>query len=105
MPNEKENLKGVDVAPLEKEQSKNHTIPVLSISEGAHKFLIQLKDAGLINEKMEEEVFNRLMISKTDKITMDDLKRMSAIVIFEHQFSGSNEYYGIFEEEWKLLFN
>jgi len=80
-------------------------VPVLSLSERAHSFLISLKELGLVDEEMEEEILNRLMLTVDAEIGLEDMKRTAAIVIFEHQFDLSEDYYGIFEEEWKLLFN
>lgn len=80
-------------------------VPVLTLAEKAHSFLTSLKDLGLVDDQMEEEILNRLMMTRDAEISLEDMKRTAAIVIFERQFDANEEYFGIFEEEWKLLFN
>lgn len=85
------------------EQTVESTI--LDLSDAAFQFLSSLKELGLVDENMEEEILNRLMMAYSGRIGLAELKRVAAIVIFEHQFDSSDEYYGIFDEEWRLLFN
>lgn len=77
----------------------------ITLSEKAYGFLNSIKELGLVDDEMEDEILNRLMMMVDAEIGIEDMKRVSAIVIFERQFDANEDYYGIFEEEWKLLFN
>ena len=77
----------------------------VNLSERAHSFLTSVRDLGLIDEAMEEEIYNRLMMQSGQELEFEDVRKIAATVIFDRQFRSGEEYYGIFEEEWKLLFN
>ena len=80
-------------------------VPVMNLTERAHAFLTSVRDLGLIDEVMEDEILNQLMMHHGSQISLEDVRRTAAAVIFDRQFRTTEEYYGIFEEEWKLLFN
>lgn len=80
-------------------------VAAMSLSERAHSFLSSVRDLGLIDEAMEDEILNQLMMNSASQISFEDVRRTAAGVIFDRQFRAGEEYYGIFEEEWKLLFN
>ena len=85
--------------------SRQGQVPAMSLTDKAHQFLTGLRELGLIDEPMEEEIYNRLMMSSSMELSLGDVRRTAATVIFDRQFRSRDEYYGIFEEEWKLLFN
>jgi len=78
---------------------------VIVVSEKAFAFLAHLKELGLIDDAMEDEILNRLMTTEEQQVEFNSMKATAATIIFEHQFDLSEEYFGIFEEEWKMLFN
>lgn len=80
-------------------------VPMVALTERAHSLLSCLRDLGLIDEAMEEEILNQLMMGREGELSFEDVRRTAAQVIFDRQFRSGEEYYGIFEEEWKLLFN
>ena len=83
----------------------NEPTQVLRMTDRAHHFLTSVRDLGLIDSAMEEQILNQLMLATDDRLDLEDIRRTAARVIFERQFQSSEDYYGIFEEEWKLLFN
>lgn len=75
------------------------------VDNGAFKFLENLKEIGVVDPPMEEEIHNRLMLIDGNHVSLEEMKRITAVVIFERQFETQNELYGIYDEEWRLLFN
>lgn len=80
-------------------------LAMLSLGEEAQGFLDTVRELGLIDEAMEDDILNHLMLTHKGNITLGAMRRISAQIIFERQFRAGEDYYGIFEEEWKLLFN
>lgn len=78
---------------------------IVQVEQDAHRFLENLKEIGLVDPVMEEEIHNRLMLIDGQNVSLDEMKRITAVVIFERQFESQNEQYGIYDEEWRLLFN
>ncbi len=78
---------------------------IATIRPDALSFLRALKETGLIDETIEEEVVNQLVLTHHGEVGLEDMKRVVATAIFEHQFNSGDEYYNIFDEEWRLLFN
>ncbi|MFM7202144.1 MAG: DUF494 family protein [Myxococcota bacterium] len=78
---------------------------VVEMTEPAHLFLKGLRERGVVDERMEEDIINRLMVLNQPEISVVQLKKVAAIVIFEQQFELKDEDYGIYDEEWRLLFN
>lgn len=78
---------------------------VVEMTESAHLFLKGLRERGVVDERMEEDIINRLMVLNQPEISLVMLKKVAAIVIFEQQFELKDEDYGIYDEEWRLLFN
>lgn len=78
---------------------------VIQMTEPAHAFLKGLVERGVVDEKMEEDIINRLMVQSISEISLETLKRVAAVVVFEQQFELKDEEYGIYDEEWRLLFN
>lgn len=77
----------------------------VEMTEPAHQFLKGLRERGVVDEKMEEDIINRLMVQNLAEISLVQLKKVAAIVVFEQQFELKDEDYGIYDEEWRLLFN
>ena len=80
-------------------------VQMLSLGREAQGFLDAVRELGLIDEAMEDDILNHLMLTHQGKISLSAMRRISAQIIFERQFRAGEDYYGIFEEEWKLLFN
>lgn len=77
---------------------------ILQISPGANRFLIAMREVGILSETMEAHLLNKLMLDGRGHITYERIRQGVAEVVFERQFSEGESYFGIFEEEWKLLF-
>lgn len=80
-------------------------VVTLTIPERSLHFLASLREYGVLDEFLEEEVLNQLMLTLSGEVSVEDVRRTAAIAIFERQFRSGEELFGIFEEEWKLLFN
>lgn len=78
---------------------------VVQIADKAQQFLQGLRELGFVDPPMEEEILNNLMLVDGPAVSLDEMKRIAAIVIFERQFELQNETYSIYDEEWRLLFN
>lgn len=77
----------------------------LTVSDRAFRFLTILRELGIIDLTLEDEILNRLMMAQHGRIELEDVKRMAATVVFERQFDGTEEFTAVFDEEWRMLFN
>jgi Smg protein len=56
----------------------------LKISEDAYGFLIRLREMGLIDSRLQEEIIEMAMLAAEDEIGMDDIKGITAMLIFDY---------------------
>lgn len=56
----------------------------LKINDDAYGFLTRLKDTGLIDAKLHDEIIETAMLSADVEIGMDDIKGITAMLIFDH---------------------
>lgn len=56
----------------------------LKINEDAYGFLIRLKEMGLVDAQLQEEIIEMAMLAAEDEIGIDDIKGITAMLIFDH---------------------
>lgn len=56
----------------------------LKINGDAYSFLVRLREMGLIDSKLHDEIIETAMLSADAEIGMDDIKGIAAMLIFDH---------------------
>ncbi len=100
-----EMLSRLDPAFLDAGHVPERDPSVSVVGKEAMDFLFGLKDLGLVDPSIEEDILNRLLVLHRGEVSLDDMRRMAATIMFERQFSPGNEDYNVFDEEWRLLFD
>lgn len=80
-------------------------VPHARLSDEASRFLVALRDLGYLSEEMEDEALNALLVRDSGSISLADLKREVAGVLFEHQHELDSETLQLLEQEWRLAFH
>lgn len=71
----------------------------------AMDFLQMLRDLAYLDERLEEEVLNRITAQGEGEISLEQLRRAVAEVVFERQFELDTELLTLLDEEWKMVFH
>lgn len=78
----------------------------LKINEDAYGFLIRLKEMGLIDSQLQEEIIEMAMLSAEDEIGMDDIKGITAMLIFDHSPSQwKSDITDILNDRWEKIYH
>lgn len=56
----------------------------LKINDEAYGFLVRLKEMGVIDSQLHDEIIETAMLSTDAEIGMDDIKGIAAMLIFDH---------------------
>ena len=80
---------------------------VMSLTDGANRFLHALRDLGFLDGRLEAEVLDRIMGSGGGKVDFQDIRRELAILAFERRNSGEipTGLLDFLDVEWKLIFH
>lgn len=78
----------------------------LKINEEAYGFLIRLKEMGLIDADLQEEIIEMAMLAAEDDIGMDDIKGITAMLIFD-QSPGQwkSDITDIINDRWDKIYH
>lgn len=83
-----------------------NTTESLKINEDAYGFLIRLKEMGLIDRTLQEEIIEIAMLAADDEIGMDDIKGITAMVIFDHSPSQwKSDIMNIINDRWERVYH
>lgn len=78
----------------------------LKINEEAYGFLIRLKEMGLINADLQEEIIEMAMMAAENEIGMDDIKGITAMLIFDHSPSQwKSDMTDIINDRWEKIYH
>lgn len=80
---------------------------VLSLDQPASTMLDLLVDLGHLDEKLLADVNDRLLDLETPDgiVGLGDVRRVAALVIFDHMGDADPEYLRNLDLEWGLLFH
>lgn len=90
-------------APVEPGQSS--LPPGAALTGAAMGFLQMLRDLAYLDDRLEGDVLNRLTAVANGEVSLADLRRAVAEVMFEHQFELDSELLTLLDEEWKMVFH
>lgn len=79
--------------------------PGAALTGAAMGFLQMLRDLAYLDDRLEGDVLNRLTAVAEGEISLADLRRAVAEVMFEHQFELDSELLTLLDEEWKMVFH
>lgn len=83
-----------------------NTTESLKINEDAYGFLIRLKEMGLIDNDLQEEIIEMAMLAAEDEIGMDDIKGITAMLIFDHSPSQwKSDIMDILSDRWEKIYH
>lgn len=83
-----------------------NTTEALKISEEAYGFLIRLKELGLIDSQLQEEIIETAMLAVEDEIGMDDIKGIAAMLIFDHSPSQwKSDIMDVLNDRWEKIYH
>ena len=78
----------------------------LKINEEAYGFLIRLKEMGLIDADLQEEIIEMAMLAAEDDIGMDDIKGITAMLIFDHSpGQWKSDITDIINDRWEKIYH
>lgn len=78
----------------------------LKINEEAYGFLIRLKEMGLIDSALQEEIIEMAMLAIDDEIGMDDIKGITAMLIFDHSpGQWKSDITDIINDRWDKIYH
>jgi len=78
----------------------------LKINEEAYGFLIRLKEMGLIDADLQEEIIETAMMAADDEIGMDDIKGITAMLIFDQSPSQwKSDITDIINGRWEKIYH
>lgn len=78
----------------------------LKISEDAYGFLIRLKEMGFIDSELQEEIIEMAMLAVEDEIGMDDIKGITAMLIFDHSPSQwKSDITDMLNDRWEKIYH
>ena len=75
---------------------------LLTLTDGANRFLHALRDLGYMDGRLEAEVLDRAMAELEGDVDFVAIRRLVAEAAFEHGNAGLLEF---LDEEWKLVFH
>lgn len=78
---------------------------MLRMDPAGVEFVRKLRSLKLMEPEMEAELLNRLLLSASQVISVDEVRRVASVVIFERQFDSPEDDFVIYDEQWRLLFN
>lgn len=79
--------------------------PGATLGPDAMAFLQMLRDLGYLDDRIEDEVLNRITAHAEGEVTLPLLRRMVAEVVFERQFELDSELLTLLDDEWKMVFH
>ena len=83
-----------------------NTTESLKINEEAYGFLIRLKEMGLIDADLQEEIIETAMLAADDDIGMDDIKGITAMLIFDHSpGQWKSDITDIINDRWEKIYH
>ncbi|MEK6725489.1 MAG: DUF494 family protein [Deltaproteobacteria bacterium] len=78
----------------------------LKINEEAYGFLIRLKEMGLIDADLQEEIIEMAMLAAENDIGMDDIKGITAMLIFDHSpGQWKSDITDIINDRWEKIYH
>lgn len=86
---------------------KQHSASVrmAHLSEDATRFMNVLRAVGYLDDHTEEHVLDLAMAENSGDISLDEVRRHVAAVMFDRQFEMDPETLRLLEEEWRLVFH
>ena len=83
-----------------------NTSESLKINGDAYGFLIRLKEMGLIDAELQEEIIEMAMLAADDEIGMDDIKGITAMLVFDHTPSQwKSDIMDILNDRWEKIYH
>jgi len=79
---------------------------IRKLSLEARGFLVRLRNTGIIDEEIQEEILDRALQTDEDEVTLKEMKTVTALTLFSRsQEEWQREVDCIIEEDWGRLFH
>ena len=87
------------------DEQHSPSVRMAHLSEDATRFMNMLRAVGYLDDHTEEYVLDLAMAENKGDISLDEVRRHVATVMFERQFEMDPETLRLLEEEWRLVFH
>ncbi len=80
------------------------TPPPAEMDEQSLDLLQRLADLGCIDPALEADILDRVTTRVTGVASIEEVRRITAEVLFERQFDPDRVGLGLLEDEWRAIF-